>query len=307
MKKIFLNFLFVVIMIFNIDRSYSAVQDKIIANVQNEIITAYDMENEIRTLLVLSGQEISQKNIDKTKKIALNNLINLKLKEIETSRFNIKLNDKAVDEYLIRLTSNNVSSLKKKFEINNLNYDHYLYKIENELKWQSLIFSKYSKNVKIRDEDVDKDLKEILSGEINLKDFKLSEIEIILNDENIENIDEIKKVVLSSNFKEAAKKLQTMYSEINYNELGWINGKVLSKNIYEIVKNLKIGETSKPIKNQNNVLFLKLDDKRSPQIEANNIENIKENLKNQKKNELFALYSSSYLSQIKNNYLIQLK
>ncbi len=307
MKKIFLNFLFVLIMIFNIDKSYSAVQDKIIANVQNEIITAYDMENEIRTLLVLSGQEISQKNIDKTKKIALNNLINLKLKEIETSRFNIKLNDKAVDEYLIRLTSNNVSSLKKKFEINNLNYDHYLYKIENELKWQSLIFSKYSKNVKIRDEDVDKDLKEILSGEINLKDFKLSEIEIILNDENIKNIDEIKKVVLSSNFKESAKKLQTVYSEINYNELGWINGKVLSKNIYEIVKNLKIGETSKPIKNQNNVLFLKLEDKRSPQIEASNIENIKENLKNQKKNELFALYSSSYLSQIKNNYLIQLK
>ena len=100
-------------MIFSIDKSYSAVQDKIIANVQNEIITAYDMENEIRTLLILSGQEISQKNIDKTKKIALNNLINLKLKEIETSRFNIKLNDKAVDEYLIRLTSNNVPSLKK--------------------------------------------------------------------------------------------------------------------------------------------------------------------------------------------------
>ena len=54
-------------MIFSIDKSYSAVQDKIIANVQNEIITAYDMENEIRTLLILSGQEISQKNIDKTK------------------------------------------------------------------------------------------------------------------------------------------------------------------------------------------------------------------------------------------------
>ena len=47
-----------------------------------------------------------------------------------------------------------------------------------------------------------------------------------------------------------------MYSEINYNELGWINGKVLSKSIYGIVKNLKIGETSKPIKNQNNILFL---------------------------------------------------
>ena len=65
-------------------------------------------------------------------------------------------------------------------------------------------FSKYSKNVKIRDEDIDKDLKEILGGN-NLKDFKLSEIEIILNDENIKSIDEIKNVILSSNFKSSEK------------------------------------------------------------------------------------------------------
>ena len=59
MKNI-INFVYF-ILIFSIDKSYSAVQDKIIANVQNEIITAYDMENEIRTLLILSGQEILPK------------------------------------------------------------------------------------------------------------------------------------------------------------------------------------------------------------------------------------------------------
>ena len=36
----------------------------------------------------------------------------------------------------------------------------------------------------------------------------------------------------------------------------------MSKEIFLIVKNMKIGEVSKPIKRQNSILFLKLKDKR---------------------------------------------
>ena len=40
--------------------------------------------------------------------------------------------------------------------------------------------------------------------------------------------------------------------------MGWINEKTLSKQIYEVVSKLDIGEISKPIKGQNSILFLKL-------------------------------------------------
>ena len=45
--------------------------------------------------------------------------------------------------------------------------------------------------------------------------------------------------------------------------MGWINTKVLSKNIETIVKKLKINQISEPIIETNSILFLKLNNKRS--------------------------------------------
>ena len=141
--------LFIFLQIFFFSSAFALIQEKIIAQVENEVITTYDMENEIRTLLVLSDQEITQENINKIKQTALNNLINLKLKEIEVNKFKVQLQENAITNYLINISSNDISSLKNKFLQNSINYDIYIKKIENELKWQSLIYSKYRKNVRI--------------------------------------------------------------------------------------------------------------------------------------------------------------
>ena len=42
---------------------YGNISSKIIVKVENEIITNYDLKNKILTTLVLSGQEINQKNV----------------------------------------------------------------------------------------------------------------------------------------------------------------------------------------------------------------------------------------------------
>ena len=132
--------LFIFLQIFFFSSAFALIQEKIIAQVENEVITTYDMENEIRTLLVLSDQEITQENINKIKQTALNNLINLKLKEIEVNKFKVQLQKNAITNYLINISSNDISSLKNKFLQNSINYDIYIKKIENELKWQSLIY-----------------------------------------------------------------------------------------------------------------------------------------------------------------------
>ena len=131
------------------------------------------MENEIRTLLVLSDQEITQENINKIKQTALNNLINLKLKEIEVNKFKVQLQKNAITNYLINISSNDISSLKNKFLQNSINYDIYIKKIENELKWQSLIYSKYRKNVRINNEEINFELKKILLNQKEILEFNL--------------------------------------------------------------------------------------------------------------------------------------
>ena len=58
-------------------KSFSQINNKILLKVGNKIITNYDLQNKILTSLILSNQEINQKNIDKLK----NNLSTLLFKK----------------------------------------------------------------------------------------------------------------------------------------------------------------------------------------------------------------------------------
>ena len=90
-------------------------------------------------------------------------------------------------------------------------------------------------------------------------------------------------------------------------DLGWISSKSLSKNTFDIVNKLKIGENTDAIKKQESILFLKLVDKRISKINDINKESLKKRIIDSKKNELFNLYSNSHLSKLKNNSLIEYK
>ena len=68
---------------------------------------------------------------------------------------------------------------------------------------------------------------------------------------------------------------------------------------------MEIGDISDPIKIQNTILFLKLNDKKISKVKNINIEELKNNLINQKTAELFRLYSRKYLSKLKNTVLIE--
>jgi len=68
---------------------------------------------------------------------------------------------------------------------------------------------------------------------------------------------------------------------------------------------MKIGEVSKPINRQDTVIFLKLNDKKILENSKIDIDNLKSELINQKKNELFSLYSNSLLSKLRNTKFIE--
>ena len=69
---------------------YSNIQNSIVVKVDNKIITSFEVKNKILSTLIISGNEISQKNIDEIKKQTLDNLIFYKLKEIELEKFKFK-------------------------------------------------------------------------------------------------------------------------------------------------------------------------------------------------------------------------
>ncbi len=309
MKKNLIFILFLLSFLMISKYSYAKINNKIVIKVENEIITSYEIKNKILTLLNFSGTEVNQKNINQLKKQAVESLIQHKLKKIELKKYNIKTNTSRINSYLKSISSNNVSGLKMKFEENNLDYELFMDEVEVQSMWQELVFKLYSKKFSIDESLIEQELKNSKNTKKDLREFKISEIEIMLennknDDKKIQNIiSEIQK----DNFESVALKYSISSSASNNGDLGWISEKSLSNQIHNIIKDMKIGQVSKPIRRQNTVLFLKVQDIRNSKITDLNLVELKKKLINQKKNELVNLYSLSHLSKVRNTSLIEYK
>ena len=88
-----LSIIFTISFLFNTSIK-SEIQNSIIAKVGNEVITAVDLENEIRTLIFLNGNQVNQELIDKSKDVAIKSLIRQLIKKNEIKKYNIKKYDK---------------------------------------------------------------------------------------------------------------------------------------------------------------------------------------------------------------------
>ena len=287
----------------------NAITNKILLKVENEIITNYEVKNKILTSLVLAGNEISQENINKLKKQALESLIENKLKIIELEKFKIKKNSNQINSYLNSISGNDILALENKFKINNLDYNLFLEEIEIQTKWQNFIYLFYKGKIEIDENSINNDIEKIVKDKKNFQEYKISEIEI--NIEENSNIDQIvldlKNKIKDEGFETAALNYSISSSSDNKGSLGWISSKSLSQEIFEILKKLNTGQISRPIKRQNSILFLKLDDVRTSKVENINIEDLKKKMIDRKKNEMFNLYSKSHLSKLRNSVLIEYK
>ena len=288
--------------------SYSAnFQNNIILKVENEIITSFEIKNKIISSLILSNQEISQENIDRLKSQALEALIQYKLKKIELSKHNFKNDTARVNAYLQKISSNNLELLKKEFNNYNLDYQLFLDEIQTQFKWQKLIYRIYSKKISFNEKSINNELQNLINNKKDIEEYQISEIEIPLSNNESDNIkiSQIKEEIEKNGFETTALKYSISSSAANKGNIGWINVKSLSKNIYNQIAKIKIGEVTDPISKQGSILILKLNNKRISKSENFDIEELKKNLISQKKNELFNLYSRSHLSKIRNNSYIE--
>ncbi len=304
-SRLVLLFLFLSLFFSNI----LANENKIIVKIDNQIITSYELKNKILTNIILLNEELNQNNINKNKKLALDSLINSRIKRKEFEKYNIDINKTNILSQLLAVSANNINELKKKFEVNNLSYEMFEEDIKIEVTWKQFIFQMYNNKVKINEKEIEKQIDKIKKNRLDIEEFRISEILISFNDETDKKnkISFINKKINENGFDETALRYSESSSAYEKGDLGWLNAASLSDQISKIISSLNVGDISPPIENMNDVLFLKLIDKRSSKAQNINYDTLRENLINKKKNELFNLYSGSYLSKLRNNSLIEYK
>ena len=149
LKFIFIQIILVTLVIQNIN---SSITNKIIAKVGNEIITQLELENKIITSLVLSGQEVNQKNINQIKNLSFKKLIDSKLKKDELKNYEIKINTLAIENHMTNISKrlkieNNL--LKNFFKTKMIDYETYKNEVEITFMWQKLINTIYASKINI--------------------------------------------------------------------------------------------------------------------------------------------------------------
>ncbi len=292
---------------FFIEKSLSATSNKILVKVGNKIITNYELKNKILTTLVLSKQNINQTNINKIKKQSIDSLIQKKIKQIELDKYKYEVNQSRVDNYLKSISSNNILEFKNNFQNNSISFDLFLEEIQIQFKWQQLILNIYSPKIEINQANIDKEINLILEKQKSFLQYRLSEIEIPINNDESDKtkLSDIMNLINENGFEDTALKFSSSSTAERKGDLGWINSKSISKNILKIIKNLEKGEISQPIIRQGSATILKLIDIKKSDINDLDLKKLRIDLINNKKDELFNLYSQSLLSKLKNTTLIE--
>ena len=282
-----------------------SIETKIIHRIQNEIITNIDIKNEFKYLLSLNN---SLKNIEKEKILAISNesIIREKIKKIEILKNfkKIKINDEYLNLLLKKTYSRlNLQSLKE-FELYLKDYDLNLEEVKKKITidalWNELIIKKYNSKINI---DEAKIKKEILKNSIiQLKEYQLSEIifEITSKNEIEIKYNEVIKSINKIGFKNSATMYSFSESAKIGGDIGWVNENSLNDNIKKNIKDLQIGEITKPIILSNGILILKLINIKNLETTID-VENELKKVINYERNRQLSQYSKIYYNKIKKN------
>ena len=282
----------------------------IVAKVNNEIITNYDVETESNYLKLLNPN-LNQLDKNRVIGIAKNSLINeiIKQKQLEKI-FEFDQSQKIIDQIFKDFYTNLGFSKEKDFDQVLKNKKTYSIlevkeKIKIDFLWNKLIYNLHNKQIKV---DKNKLLNKIKNSDQYKNQYLLSEIFFNKDkNESLENkVNKIKKSIYDVGFNNTASLYSISDTSSVGGKIGWIKEENLSPKILEELYKIRSGEITEIIKIGNNFLILKIEEIKKNKIKIDNEMKLKEMIDFEKNRQLNQ-FSNIYFNKIKINYSIDEK
>ena len=298
--------IFMIISILFLSNSFSK-ENKILFKVDNQIITTIDIYNEIKYLEIINDKKFQSLEQNKVIEIAKNSLIREKIKEIELLKRigSLEIDQNILNEIILNnFKKNNIETItdfEEFFKDLNIKPKVIKKKISIEILWNQLIYQIFNKNVKIDSEAIKNEIK----TNTKTKELLLSEI-VFTIDENEKLNDKfelIKKRILNHSFSDAALIFSISESAKNGGNLGWIKETSINKKIKNEIKNLALGQHSKPLVIPGGFLIIQIEQERYVDINKN-INKEFDLIVKKKTNDQLKQYSIIYLNKVKKNIQI---
>jgi len=244
--------------------------EALIATVNSEVVTTYDLSQRIQLALKSLQLEDTIKNRDSVRERVLELLILEKIKNNEAVKNEVSYTDDELIQFasiLYNFPKDKFEDFKSYIETEELDIDVLFEQLSSELLWKKLVREKFSSLITINENEIDKAINEIKQKQGKIE-YNLTEILFESSNKNYENevqnkIDKFLSLLDQGiSFSTLAKKFSdTNTQEIDEN-LNWVFEENLDNQTRGILMNMKSGEISNKIKIENGYKIIKLNKKR---------------------------------------------
>ena len=303
-------FILLIIFIQILTFKISEAKIEIIALVDNDIITNYDIVKESNYLKILNP-ELAKLNSKRLLQLSKQSLIRELIKKNEISKLvNLDEPNSFAEEYIQNLIKKLGYKNKETFEKELLknksfSFDQFKSKIKIELYWNDIIFEKYKNVIKIDEKKLYDKINKI---EIKKKEYFL--YEIVLSKDSSKDLKLIKEKIIKSINEIGFENTASLYSVSSTAKLGgkvgWVQEDFLSKEITDNIDNLKPGDITNLINFKNTYIILKIDQTRVIDKKIDKNKELKTLILNEK-NKKLDKFSRIFFNKVKANYSINEK
>ena len=284
------------------------IKDSLFATVGNKAITQSDIINEIKIILILTGQSFTEDIKEQLQSGAIQSIIRRNIKKIEIEKYNsLTFNPPDVDKELIKLANNlymDLDTFKNTFIANGIPFSNVIDQIQIELLWNSLIFELYKDRLVISLDEISEQLKSIQNKK-EIEEYLISEIIIkpVPKDKLESTIKEIKNKIKIEGFEKVAMNLSISETALQGGDLDWVSENAISEKFKSKIINTPVGNISEPILLPEGILFFKVRDKRKLKKFVN-LEDAKNQLVNAEKTKILRMHSLSHYENLRKSITI---
>jgi hypothetical protein len=183
MKKAILFFVTIFLLLFNNVKS-KELSNNVIASIDNSIITELDLNKEINFIKFITKSQDNSK-LDSLKSQSLQNLIDRKIKNIESDNLKVEVTEQEVEINLYNYLTNkkiNTEELNVFFKQHEIEDDYLKNIVKTDMRWSKLIQNTYANRVNVNLTEIDK---EISKESGNSTDNEKLKNELIFSERNV--------------------------------------------------------------------------------------------------------------------------
>ena len=253
------------------DHSKIVSLNKIVAIVNNDIITQNELNAKFATFKKSLGDNFDNSQADALKKDLLQQIINEKLQLEIAKENNIKISEEELKKEITNIAKKNNLSVSQLYESvyqnTGLSKNQYLENLKNQLIIYKLIQQTIAQNINITADDINNYIKSIKQNS-NSASIQYNVVDVLLptptKEKNIKAQAEtvIKELKKNTSFEQLSNKIKDV--KINY--LGWRELNNFPELFTDKIKNMKVNDVSNPIEAPNGLHILKLLNTKTPEI-----------------------------------------